>query len=137
MTLNREVLLKSSRGKRSCRGIWVDWSTGHLSMASSSVKEMAEFYSWDRAMPDPSTDGKGVAGEQLSRKVPWGAGDSRLSVSQQCGLAAKWANCLWRCNKHSMASWPKELLIPLYLSSNGVALPGILCAVLGSTIQNG
>ena len=42
---------------------------------------------------------------------------SRLSTSQQCALAAKRANCILGCIKHSIASWSKEVILPLYLVS--------------------
>ncbi|KAK4827410.1 hypothetical protein QYF61_017840 [Mycteria americana] len=40
--------------------------------------------------------------------------DSRLNVSQQCALAAKRANRILGCIKHSTTSRPKEVMIPLY-----------------------
>ncbi|PKU27677.1 rna-directed dna polymerase from mobile element jockey-like [Limosa lapponica baueri] len=40
---------------------------------------------------------------------------SRLNMSQQCALAAKRANCILGCIKHSITSWSKEAIIPLYL----------------------
>ncbi|KAK4823199.1 hypothetical protein QYF61_027208 [Mycteria americana] len=40
--------------------------------------------------------------------------DSRLNVSQQCALAAKRANHILGCIKHSITSWSKEVIIPLY-----------------------
>ena len=40
--------------------------------------------------------------------------NSRLSVSQQCALAAKKANPILGGIKHSITSWPKEGIIPLY-----------------------
>ncbi|KAK4810838.1 hypothetical protein QYF61_008810 [Mycteria americana] len=41
--------------------------------------------------------------------------DSRLNRSQQCALAAKRANHILGCIKHSITSWSKEVIIPLYL----------------------
>ncbi|GAB0183172.1 hypothetical protein GRJ2_000782500 [Grus japonensis] len=40
--------------------------------------------------------------------------DSRLSTSQQCALAAKRANPILGCIKHSVTSWPKERTILMY-----------------------
>ncbi|GAB0183444.1 hypothetical protein GRJ2_000809700 [Grus japonensis] len=40
--------------------------------------------------------------------------DSRLNMSQQCDLEAKWANPILGCIKHSNTSQPKEVIIPLY-----------------------
>ncbi|KAK4832275.1 hypothetical protein QYF61_021674 [Mycteria americana] len=40
--------------------------------------------------------------------------DSRLSMNQQCALAAKRANCILGWIKHSITSQSKEVLIPLY-----------------------
>ena len=36
--------------------------------------------------------------------------DSRLSRSQQCALAAKRANHIQGCIKHSITSWSKEVI---------------------------
>ena len=41
-------------------------------------------------------------------------GNSRLSVSLQCAPAAKKANCILGCIKHSITSWSKEVIILLY-----------------------
>ena len=40
--------------------------------------------------------------------------NSRLNVSQQCALAAKRANRVLGCIKHSITSRSKEVIIPLY-----------------------
>ncbi|KAK4811356.1 hypothetical protein QYF61_027585 [Mycteria americana] len=42
--------------------------------------------------------------------------DSRLNMSQQCALAAKRANSILGCIKHSITSRSKEVIIPLYLA---------------------
>ncbi|PKU34374.1 hypothetical protein llap_15324 [Limosa lapponica baueri] len=42
--------------------------------------------------------------------------DSRLNMSQQCALAAKRANHILVCIKHSTTSWSREGIIPLYLA---------------------
>ena len=40
--------------------------------------------------------------------------NSRLNISQQCALAAKMANCILGCIKHSITSQSREVIIPLY-----------------------
>jgi len=42
---------------------------------------------------------------------------SRPSRSQQHALAAKRANCILACIKHSVTKWSKEVTIPLYSAS--------------------
>lgn len=49
-----------------------------------------------------------MAGEQLSRKEPRGAGASGLSMSQQCALAAKRANCILRALNTAQPTGPKR-----------------------------
>lgn len=86
------------------------------------------YLGWDNARR--RTDGRQVAEEQLSRKGPGSAGDSRLTMSQQCVLAVKRANCVMECITHSIASWSRGASPAIFRVD--VASPWILCAALGS-----
>ena len=57
--------------------------------------------------------------------------DGKLNMSQQCALAAKRASHVLGGIKHSIASWLREVIVPL---CTGAAPPPVLCAVLGTSV---
>lgn len=57
-----------------------------------------------------------MAGEKLSRKRPGGAGDNRLSMSQQCVWQQRGQPTLWGDIKYIIASQQKEIILSLYIA---------------------
>ncbi|PKU46519.1 rna-directed dna polymerase from mobile element jockey- hypothetical protein [Limosa lapponica baueri] len=60
--------------------------------------------------------------------------DEKLSMSQQCVLAAQKANCILGHIKRSMASRSREVILPLCSRETP---PGLLCPALESSTQEG
>lgn len=54
-------------------------------------------------------------------------------MSYECSLAAKRANCVLGCFKHSTENGSKEGIV-LLNHGTAVATAGVFCTVLGSTI---
>jgi len=44
--------------------------------------------------------------------------DEKVNMNEQCALAAKNVNCVLGCTKKSVASRLRELIVPLYTTSN-------------------
>jgi len=59
-------------------------------------------------------------------------GDNKVTMSQQCALAAQKANGILGCINRSVASRSREVLLPLCPSE---APSAVLCPVLGSPVQ--
>ena len=60
--------------------------------------------------------------------------DENLDVSQKCVLAAQKASCNLGCLKRSVASKPREVILPLYCREGP---PGVLHPALEPSAQEG
>ena len=69
----------------------------------------------------------------LAEKTPGVLVDTRLTVSQQCALAAKAADGNLGCVRRSVGSRWREGILPLI--SAGEATPEVLCPGLGSPVS--
>ena len=67
-----------------------------------------------------------MTGEHPCKERSGGVSDSRLSMSQQCALAAKEQTVFFECIKHSTARGDSPVIF-----DNDAASYGVLCAVLG------
>lgn len=77
-------------------------------------------------MLGPTQLGSGSALQDLGVLV-----GAQLTRSQQCALAAKKANDILACIRHSFNRGSQEVILP----SIGGAAPGVLCPALGSPVQ--
>lgn len=98
------VLLICWVEKRSCEGIDIDWSAERLPAACNSTMENVRFCTWDKWMPGTGTEWmiRWLESSSVERDLAMLV-DSRLNMSGQCVLAAKRANCISGCIKHSTA----------------------------------
>jgi len=58
----------------------------------------------------------------------------KLDMSHQCALAAQQANRILGCIKRSMASWLREVILPL---CSGETSPGVVCPAPEPSAQEG
>ncbi|KAK4806954.1 hypothetical protein QYF61_027343, partial [Mycteria americana] len=86
-----------------------------LGGAVDSLEANADFSTWDGGNPGYTYKLGDERLESSPAEKDLGVWvDGELNMSQQCALAAKRANCVLGCIKHSIASWLKEAIVPLY-----------------------
>ncbi|KAK4827622.1 hypothetical protein QYF61_019832 [Mycteria americana] len=116
MILNWEVLLTLSRDKEALQrdlDRWEHWAIINGMKLNKNTCRILQL-GWSKA------GHKSKLGEQWLESSPAERGlgvlvDRRLNRSQQRGLAAKRANHILGCIKHSISSRSKEVIIPLHL----------------------
>ncbi|KAK4830641.1 hypothetical protein QYF61_012484 [Mycteria americana] len=116
MIQNWELWLIHQRVLLPFRGTWTNWTTGQRGM-SSSTRGNAMACTGGKITSGPNTLWWLIGWKTAQQRRTSG---SKLTMSQQCALAAKKANSLLGCIRQSINS------------STGKATSGVLCPVLGS-----
>ena len=134
MTRNWAGVSICSRVGRLCRGIWTGWIDGPRPVVWSSTRLSAGSCTWVTTIPCNATGLGRVAGKLPSGKGPRGAGwqpAEHEPVVCPGGQEGRWHPGLYqeKCGQQEQGSDCAPLL------GTGEAAPGVLCSVLGPSLQ--